>query len=569
MPRTPRWTDKCQELGPWSLRWTFIKDGAGSSYGDCGYVDNVRWTAATRTPSADLANALDTNLDVVTLSSGYLAWQRVTDNYYSGGDSARSGLYTENEQISQMEVWVDGPGSGSFYWKVSSEPYDDYLEFYIDGVRQDRISGEVNWTQKTYTITGSGTHSLLWQYAKGYYDPELEEWDDGGWVDYLQWTPSGPSVPAWDTVEYTYDPSGRRIAKTFDGVLTNQYVYDGDNIIAEYDGSDNLVRKYIQGAWIDQPVSMIDVQHSSATYYYHYDALGNVVALSNNSGAKVETYEYSAFGEVAASDANNPNPFMFTGREYDKETGLYFYRARYYAPEIGRFLQTDPIGCDGGMNLYWYCMNNPWDLTDPYGEAVVPPPDEPNEDRCKAEREATLYAIYMYNKVLMQEQIALANMNAAGYALDAASSAIAAAVFAASGLIAAARVACKPPVKGVPGAVACLVAFAAAEAAGLYVLEKIHKAEEAQAKLEAAELQWKLAKKNTAEAWSAFYKAESKLERCEGGSGVPKAPWGSYSDSTNSTGTATASAGTLTQSSGFCLYSPTAMKYYCVGSDDL
>jgi RHS repeat-associated protein len=113
---------------------------------------------------------------------------------------------------------------------------------------------------------------------------------------------------------------------------------------------------------------MIDVEHSSATYYYHHDALGNVVALSNAAGSTVEIYEYSVFGEVAASDQTNPNPFMFTGREFDKETGLYFYRARYYAPEIGRFLQTDPIGYKGGMDLYTYCKNSPWNLTDPLGQ---------------------------------------------------------------------------------------------------------------------------------------------------------------------------------------------------------
>jgi len=78
-------------------------------------------------------------------------------------------------------------------------------------------------------------------------------------------------------------------------------------------------------------------------------------------------YEYDVYGQVAASDPNHPNRFMFTGREFDKETGLYYYRARYYNASIGRFLQTDPIGYQGGVNLYSYCLNNPLGMTDASG----------------------------------------------------------------------------------------------------------------------------------------------------------------------------------------------------------
>jgi RHS repeat-associated protein len=122
---------------------------------------------------------------------------------------------------------------------------------------------------------------------------------------------------------------------------------------------------------VDEPVSMIDVEDSNATYYYHFDALGSVVALTNSSGSTVELYEYSVYGQVAASDANIPNRFMFTGREFDADTGLYYYRARYYNPEIGRFLQTDPIGYEDGMNWYRYCGNNPGGLTDASGCTVI------------------------------------------------------------------------------------------------------------------------------------------------------------------------------------------------------
>ena len=113
---------------------------------------------------------------------------------------------------------------------------------------------------------------------------------------------------------------------------------------------------------------MIDVADSNALYYYHYNALGSVVALSDSYGNSCQSYEYSAYGQVAASDPNFiANPYMFTGRRFDYETGLYYYRARYYNPYIGRFLQTDPIGYGDGINWYAYCGNNPVGRVDPSG----------------------------------------------------------------------------------------------------------------------------------------------------------------------------------------------------------
>ncbi|MCK4885736.1 MAG: hypothetical protein KAS96_00045 [Planctomycetes bacterium] len=93
---------------------------------------------------------------------------------------------------------------------------------------------------------------------------------------------------------------------------------------------------------------MIDVANGNALYYYHFDGLGSVIALSDVNNDVVEQYNYDVFGEPNTI-SNIGNPYMFTGRRLDSETANYYYRARYYKPSIGRFLQPDPIGYDNGF----------------------------------------------------------------------------------------------------------------------------------------------------------------------------------------------------------------------------
>jgi RHS repeat-associated protein len=106
---------------------------------------------------------------------------------------------------------------------------------------------------------------------------------------------------------------------------------------------------------------------SGATSYFHADGLGSVTSLSNAAGTIANTYTYDSFGKLTASTGSLVNPFQYTARENDSETGLYYYRARYYDPAAGRFISEDPINFFGGENFYRYVYNSPVGLTDPMG----------------------------------------------------------------------------------------------------------------------------------------------------------------------------------------------------------
>ncbi len=156
---------------------------------------------------------------------------------------------------------------------------------------------------------------------------------------------------------------GRRIAKSVNNVVT-WYVYDGNAILAAYDLSGTVTARYAHGLNIDEPLA---VQQGSITSFYHADGLGSIVALTNAAGSVVQTYSYDSFGNVTLSGGIT-QPYTYTAREYDYETGLYFYRARYYDPKAGRFITKDPISFAGGdVNLYGYVENNPVNWIDPFG----------------------------------------------------------------------------------------------------------------------------------------------------------------------------------------------------------
>jgi RHS repeat-associated protein len=169
------------------------------------------------------------------------------------------------------------------------------------------------------------------------------------------------------TVTYKYDPFGRRVQKAFTQggtTTTTNYLYDGRNSLEELDATGNVLARYNQGPSIDEPISEL---RGSTTSFYQMDFLGSITSLSNSAGALANTYTYDSFGKLNASAGTLTNPFQFTGREFDPETGIYNYRMRYYDQNVGRFLSEDPIGFGGGVNFYRYADGNPISETDPLG----------------------------------------------------------------------------------------------------------------------------------------------------------------------------------------------------------
>lgn len=165
-------------------------------------------------------------------------------------------------------------------------------------------------------------------------------------------------------VTFKYDPFGRRIEKVSPSA-TSIFVYNGDNLIETLNASGSAVARYAQGQNIDEPLAM---ERGSTTNYYEADGLGSISSLTASTGSIAQSYTYDSFGNQTAFSGSLTNYFRYTGREFDTETNLFYYRARYLDPSTGRFLTEDPVGFRGdGTDFYAYVENEVTDWVDPFG----------------------------------------------------------------------------------------------------------------------------------------------------------------------------------------------------------
>ncbi len=152
-------------------------------------------------PHVSVGDAVD-NTTLSWTIGGNAPWLGQTSTYYYDGDAAQSGTIT-HDQPTWLRTTVPGPGTLTFYWKVSSESNYDFLRFSIDGTEQIRISGSVDWQQKSYSLD-SGTHTLEWRYTK---DNSVNSGNDCGWLDKVEFTSAPPTPTPTPTLTPTPTPT--------------------------------------------------------------------------------------------------------------------------------------------------------------------------------------------------------------------------------------------------------------------------------------------------------------------------------------------------------------------------
>jgi RHS repeat-associated protein len=218
-----------------------------------------------------------------------------------------------------------------------------------DGTYAYQYDGEGNRTKRTEISTGKVTEYV---------------WDYRNRLASVLFKDAGGSVSK--TIDYIYDGNNQRIGKRIDGAVVERYVIDRNQIALVFDGAGVQTHRYLYGTQIDQ---VLADETAGSTSWFLADNQGSIRDVVDSNGGLINHVVYDSFGKVQSqSNAGYDLRFGYTGREQDSETGLDYYRARYYDASNGRFISEDPIGFGAGdKNLSRYVQNSPVNWLDPSG----------------------------------------------------------------------------------------------------------------------------------------------------------------------------------------------------------
>jgi RHS repeat-associated protein len=325
-----------------------------------------------------------------SVATGYLATyayddfsRRTNVTYFNG--ASMSYAYTTAGDLTSLSNTLNGSANNLSYTlgytnahELNSETFSNLAYEFQPTIGTDTFAAVNTLNQyPSITLAGQGAQSLG-------YDGNGNLTSGGGWT--YSYDPenklmtacnASPCGSASVAASYAYDPLGRRTEKSGTGVAQTFFLNDGSDEVAEYSSSGTVLRRFVPGTAINEPIVYENCTSATAPNctgsgpvyeYFQTDHHGSVVAMSGTSAAPVEgPYTYDGYGNGAPLTGV---PFKFVGMYLDAETGLYYDRARYYSPLQGRFLQTDPIGYKDDLDMYAYVGNDPQDGIDPTGSII-------------------------------------------------------------------------------------------------------------------------------------------------------------------------------------------------------
>lgn len=214
---------------------------------------------------------------------------------------------------------------------------------------------------RNYTSNGLNQYATITSIANPTYDARGNLTAAGGAT--YGYSSENALISASNGVALAYDP-GHRLAQISSGSSTTRFAYDGLNLIAEFDGGNLLLRRYVFGPGFDEALVQYEGMGTTTRRFMVADERGSIFSVTDDGGASLSTNTYDEYGIPGGGNAGR---FQYTGQTWLPELGMYYYKARVYSPTMGRFLQTDLIGYGDGMNMYAYVHGDPINGIDPLG----------------------------------------------------------------------------------------------------------------------------------------------------------------------------------------------------------